>query len=86
VGKLGRGFAHLVEFFFGLIFDLQKIMDRHNVFSRNGAGFFEKVGVDVEAPGRLTESFGNHLLSLAAQQPIDENLGAIRVRRRFDDR
>jgi len=27
VGKLGRGFAHLVEFFFGLIFDLQKIID-----------------------------------------------------------
>jgi hypothetical protein len=27
VGNLGRGFAHLVEFFFGLIFYLQKIMD-----------------------------------------------------------
>ena len=86
MGKLGRGFADLVEFFFRLIFDLQIIIDRHHVFRRDRAGFFQKAGIDIEAPGRLTERSGNYFLSLAAQQPIDENLGAVRVRRRFDDR
>src|SRR5712692_10021947 len=56
------------------------------VFSRDRAGFSQKAGIDIEAPGRLTERSGNDLLSLATQQPIDKNLGAIRVRRRFDYR
>ena len=86
VGKLGCGFADLVEFFFRLIFDLQIIIDRHHVFRRDRAGFFEKARIDIETPGRLTERPGNDLLSLAAQQPIDENFGAVRVRRRFDYR
>src|SRR4029434_10823458 len=62
------------------------MIDWHNVFSCDCAGFSQKTGIDIETPGRLTERPGNDFLSLAAQQPIDENLGAVRMRRRFDDR
>src|SRR5215510_13545464 len=86
VGDLGRGFAHLLEFFFRLIFDLQIVGDRHMVFSRDRAGLPQKASIDIETAGCLTKSSGNDLLPFAAQQPIGENLGAIRVCRSFDYR
>src|SRR5262245_37617859 len=86
VRDLGRGFAYLLEFFFRLIFDLQIVSHRHMVFSRDRAGLPQKASVNIETPGRLTEGSGNDLLPVAAQQPIDENLSAIRVCRSFDYR
>ena len=86
VGNLGRGFAHLLEFFFRLIFDLQKIIDRHSVFCRRSTGFSQPASIHIEAAGRLTERSRNDLLPFPSQQPIDKNLGSIRMRRRFNDR
>src|SRR5262249_6418862 len=86
VRDLGRGFTHLFEFFFRLILDLQIVGDRHMLFSRDRAGLPQKASVDIEAPGRLSKGSGNDLLPFTAQQPIDENLCAIRMCRSVDYR
>jgi len=43
-------------------------------------------GLDVEAARRLSHRFAVKLLAFFAEQPVDEHLGRVGVRRALDDR
>ena len=53
---------------------------------RDHAGFAQPLGIDIQAPGRLAQRFGDDLLPFAGQQPVDENFRRIGMGRGFDDR
>src|SRR5258706_15124103 len=66
-------------------FQAQIIVDAHDILAPLHAVFFQPLGADVDTARALGHRLTVKLLPFFAQEPVDENLRRIRMRRIFHD-
>src|SRR5262245_23432505 len=86
LGDLGCNGPVVIHRFLAVVLQSVVLFHRKKVLRCPDAVFSEPFGFNVETPGRLTHCFAVDLLSLFAQQPVDEYLGGAGMRRCLDDR
>src|SRR5262245_38383414 len=86
LGDLGCPGPVIIHRFLAVVFQSVVFFHCEKVLRRANAVFSQPFGFNVETPGRLTHCFAVDLLSLFAQQPVDEYLGGVGMRRSLDDR